>query len=72
MALLNNATHIYLGTAPVAKVMVGATQVWPSTAVAAPATPAFTQISVNSDTVSHQFNTVANATVYRIEIEKVG
>lgn len=35
-------------------------------------TPSFTSIDVNGSTATHSFSTVAGATLYRIEIEKVG
>ena len=72
MAVLNNAIAIYTGSTPVDKVMVGVTEVWPAENVAAPAAPAFTQITVDGGTATHEFTQVANATLYRIETEKVG
>ena len=72
MAILNDATAIYTGSTPVDKIMVGAMQVWPDENLSAPNVPAFTQISVDNNSVTHEFSEVLNATLYRIEIEKVG
>lgn len=71
MAILNDATAVYLGSTQATRVMVGAEQVWPTVATPAPATPSFTQITVDTGVATHQFTTVANATLYRIETEKV-
>lgn len=72
MAILNDATAIYAGSTPVDKIMVGAIQVWPDENLSAPNVPVFTQISVDNNSVTHEFSEVPNATLYRIEIEKVG
>lgn len=37
-----------------------------------PETPEITLITVEGNIVSHEFETVANSTLYRIETEKVG
>lgn len=71
MPILNNASRLYAGSTPVVRVMVGAEQVWPTSNGTAPDTPAFTQITVDNGVATHQFTTVAGATLYRIETEKV-
>ena len=44
----------------------------PSVPTNPPQTPAFTQITVQNDVATHEFTPVADATLYRIETEKVG